>query len=246
MIANLRNKFIQMLQDAGLDDSLIVKAIKSGNREIATKVVRLISAHGFEPTVSQEQARKIMGKNIFGIEEAIRHYGVNPTRRQLHALSEIPFTPALLHFKKHTHVLVAKFPVSIIVVRSHVDTKLFHHQTWYNHQLFAEEQEAVSWELVKKTPKSNSFSLGWCEQKDLIGENDKVPSANVLVYTIIGYWIATGRKLFRKTYVRTSTTCLSGKRVYVGHTDGGIRINYCWENCPKSYVGITSSRKVFF
>ena len=36
-----------------------------------------------------------MGHNFFGVEEAIRHFGVNPTRDQIVALSEIthPFHP---------------------------------------------------------------------------------------------------------------------------------------------------------
>jgi hypothetical protein len=33
-----------------------------------------------------------MGKNFFGIEEAVKHFGINPTNQQLAALLEVPFS----------------------------------------------------------------------------------------------------------------------------------------------------------
>ena len=50
-----------------------------------------------------------MEKNFFCIEEAIRHFGVNPTRQQRAALLEVPFSDAVLEQCKDTHVLVAVF-----------------------------------------------------------------------------------------------------------------------------------------
>jgi hypothetical protein len=78
------------LEAAGLDDNLAQKVVESKDNDLAAKVVRLILNGGFEPTTSQKRAREIMGRNTFGIEEAIRHFGVNPTRQQIAALSEIP------------------------------------------------------------------------------------------------------------------------------------------------------------
>ena len=54
-----------------------------GVEETTTKTV-------FTPSTSQKRTRAIMGKNYFGIEEAIQHFGVNPTRQQLDFLSKIP------------------------------------------------------------------------------------------------------------------------------------------------------------
>jgi len=235
-----------MLEQAGLDERLVEKAVEPKNRAIGDKVVRIIRDHGFKPTASQKLARKIMGRNMFGVEDAIKYFGLNPTRHQIAVLAEVPFSPALLRLKRHTHVLVAKFPLSILDVRGVVDDKFFHYQNWFNDHLFAQERGSVSWELVKKTPKNKSFSSGWLEQVEMINEGDKVPSANLMVYTIIGFWRATGRKLFKASYVRTSTKCFSGKRVYIGYTQEGLRIHYGWESSHKPYIGVAVSRKSFF
>lgn len=56
---------------------------------------------------SQKHVREIMGKNFFGVEKAIKHFGVNPTRLQLAALSEIPFSETVLEQLKDFHILVA-------------------------------------------------------------------------------------------------------------------------------------------
>ncbi|MFZ2643502.1 MAG: hypothetical protein WA117_21095, partial [Verrucomicrobiia bacterium] len=69
--------------------------------------------------------RGIMGRNFFGVEEAIKHFGVNPSPEQLAALSEIPFSEARLREVKDTHVLVAVVPLSILDIRGKVERKLF-------------------------------------------------------------------------------------------------------------------------
>ncbi len=68
--------------------------------EIISKVIGyskvLVLIQSGMPTTSQKCAREIMGKNFFGIDEAIKHFGINPTPQQLAALSEIPFSKAEL------------------------------------------------------------------------------------------------------------------------------------------------------
>jgi len=76
------------------------------------------------------------GKNFFGVEEAMKHFGVNPTCQQLAALSEIPFSETVLKQSKDDHILVAVFPLSILEIRDKVERKLFynHETAWYNEQ----------------------------------------------------------------------------------------------------------------
>ena len=83
-----------------LRNALAQRVVDSKGNDLATKVVRLIQNGGFEPTTSQKRAREIMGKNFFGVEEAIKHFGINPARQQLAALSEIPFSEAVLEQSK--------------------------------------------------------------------------------------------------------------------------------------------------
>ncbi|MGD0953155.1 MAG: hypothetical protein ABR985_12310, partial [Methanotrichaceae archaeon] len=171
-----------------LRNRLARRVVDSKGNDPATKVIRLIQNGGFESTTSKKRAREIMGKNFFGVEEAIKHFGVNPTRQQLAALSEIPFSGAVLQQSNYTHVLVAVFPLSILEIRGKVERKLFynHETAWYNEQSFAKEHGEVNWQLVRKTPVDNSTSENWQEQQALFGKDDIVPTAQVLVYTIIG------------------------------------------------------------
>ena len=101
------HELLLKLETAGLSEPLAQKVIDSKGNELAAKVVKFIQNNGFELTTSQKRAREIMGRNFFGIEEAIQYFRVNPTRQQTLALSEIFFPEAVLQEKKDTHVLVA-------------------------------------------------------------------------------------------------------------------------------------------
>ena len=114
---------------------------------------------GFEPSTSQKKAREIMGTNMFGIEDAIKHFGVNPSKAQLAALGEVPFSEETLEACKATHVLVAVFPMSILDIRAKVKGELwqaFYNQDWYNKEAFAKDRGEIGWHLIRKTPVENS------------------------------------------------------------------------------------------
>jgi len=94
-------------------------AVGDSADEVATRIIRdpaflaliarMMINGGYEPSTSQKLAREIMGTNFFGIEEAIKHFGVNPSKQQLAALAEVPFSEEVLRSAKDTHVLVAVF-----------------------------------------------------------------------------------------------------------------------------------------
>jgi len=251
----------QQDEDFGKDYGLIHEAVVTGRkvgagREFWTrlahdeglfgKVVSFVARGGFEPPTSQKRAREIMGKNFFGVEEAIKHFGVNPPRQQLAALSEIPFSEAVLEQSKDTHVLVAVFPLSILEICGKVERKLFcsHEDAWYNKQSFAKERGEVTWQLVHKTSVNNSTSKNWQEQQSLIAKDDEVPSAQVMVYTIIGHYLTTGERLFETVYVRTSGVDSGGFRVGVGlFGSGGLGVFSDWDASRDGYLGVSSARK---
>lgn len=241
---HVEHEFLLKLEMAGLVDDLANKVVGSKDNELAMKVVRLIENGGFEPTTSQKRAREIMGRNFFGIEEAIKHYGVNPNRQQLAALAEIPFPENILEQSKDTHVLVAVFPLSVLEIRGKVETGLFYGQDWYNKQSFAKDRGEVDWQLVKKTPVDNSLSKNWQEQQALLGKNEEVPTAQVMVYTIIGHYLATGERLFERLYVRTSSVASGGRRVSVGRFDAkGLHVYSDWDGSRYGNLGVASARK---
>ena len=241
------HELLLKLETAGLNDELAQRVIDSKGNDLATKVVRLIQNGGFESTTNQKRAREIMGKNFFGIEEAIKYFGVNPTRQQLAALSEILFSEAVLEQSKDTYVLVAVFPLSILEIRGKVDSKLFYDQSWYNKESFesfAKERGEVSWQLVRKNPVDNSTSKNWQEQQTLLGKDDEVPTAQVMTYTIIGHYLATGKRLFEHVYIRTSSLVSYGARVGLGSFGGGGLVVSFWDvGGPYDSIGLASARK---
>lgn len=235
---------------AGGNPSLLQKGIE--DQELMAQVVSYWQSGGVEPankvlTSLNPQwlrAREIMGRNFFGVEEAVKHFGVNPSRQQLVSLSEIPFSEAVLEESKDTHVLVAVFPLSILEIRGKVDSKLFYDQSWYNKEPFAKDRGEVTWQLVRKTPVDDSTSKNWQEQQALIGKDDEVPTAQVMVYAIIGHHLATGERLFEKFYVRTSSVYSDGNRVDVGYFGAeGLDVDDLWGDRRGGYLGVSSARK---
>ena len=191
------------------------------------------------------RAREIMGRNMFGIEEAIKHFGVNPSKDQLAALAEVTFSEQELSGKKDTHVLVAVFPLSILEIRGKVaESSLFYDQDWYNKEAFAKGKGILSWHLVRKTPVANSTSKRWDEQQALLAKNEQTPTAQVMVYTIIGQYLATGERLFENVYVRCSDLGSDSNRVYVGLFDSrGLDVVNFWDVSRGDSLGVASSRK---
>ncbi len=194
--------------------------------EIRTAVAETIVAKTRElalGSVSQEHAREIMGRNFFGVEEAMRHFGVLPAKQQIAALNKIPFSEETLASCKDTHVLVAVFPMSILDIRGKVvGRKLFygHEEVWYSKQAFAKDRCEIGWHLVRNALVANSTNKTWDEQQTFLSQDEETPKAQVLIYTIIGYFLATGDRLFENAYVRCLDLGSSGGRVFVGDFDG--------------------------
>ena len=182
--------------------------------------------------MNQDQACQIMGQNFFGIKEAIKYYGIDPTPEQLDTLSEVPFSKETLRECKNTHVLVAIFPISILDIRDKVqDKKLFRDRDWYYTQSFAKESGETGWQLICKTRVVDSKSKNLEEQNFLLSKDEEDPTAQVMVYTIIGHYLATGKRLFKEILVRTSSVSDRPQnrldRVYVGIFDSDGLTVYC-------------------
>lgn len=203
--------------------------------------------------INQKRAREIMGRNFFGVEEAIKYFGVNPTSEQLSALSEIPFSEAVLEQARDTHVLVAVFPLSIFDIRGKEKNKFFagqdsdHLYSKGAEKSIIEERGEASWQLVRKTPVENSISKDWREQRVLIGKDDEIPTARVMIYTIIGYYLATGERLFENVLIRTSSYMDFGGYcgsypVVIGHfNQAGLRFD--GSTRALNNVGLASAKK---
>ncbi len=246
LLVHKEHELLWKLEAAGLGDTEAQSVIQSKGNKLATKVVQFIRQGGYEATVSQKTACAIMGKNFFGIEKAIQHLRVNPTERELGLFVEVPFTEGVLEEYKKTHILVAAFPMSILKIREKIEKKLFysHEDSWYNKQSFARDKGEASWHLIRKDIVPNSTSKTWNEQQALLVENEETPKARIMVYTIIGHYLATGERLFENIYARCSDLLSDGHRVSVGSFDfGGLRIAYWWDDRRDGSIGLSSVRK---
>jgi hypothetical protein len=190
-----------------------------------------------------------MGRNVFGLDDAISYLGVNPSPEQIATLREVPFSEEVLVFCRDTHILVAVFPLSILDIREMVraePTRHFCYQSWYNEQVFASDSGQIGWHLIRKTPVENSSNKMWDEQQDLLGENDETPKAQVMVYAIIGHYKATGERLFEEVWVRCSDLTLDGNRASAGRFDfRGLYVRESWDGTRDDDLGLASERKKF-
>lgn len=240
-------KLIQRMGDAGDGAQALVDKINSDD-PFVDRVAKLVLTGGYEPSTSHQRAREIMGKNMFGIEEAIKHFGVNSTKPQLAYLAEIPFSEEVLEVCKKTHVLVAVFPMSILDIRAKFGKQqkppMFYVQDWCDNQAFAQDKGQVNWQLVRKEPIVNSTSRNWSEQQALLSKEEETPKAQVMVHTIIGHFLATGERLFEKVYVRCVDIDSDGHHVVVGGIGAeGISFNLWQDYNRRDNVGVSSARK---
>ncbi len=234
-----------------LGDKADVAVTRINTEPAFTDRLALFASNGtVESSASQACAREIMGTNFFGIEEAIKHFGVNPSRRQLAVLGEVPFSEDVLTACKDTHVLIAVFPTSIVDVRGIVkelpDQTLFYNQDWYDKEAFANDKGETGWQLVRKVPIANSTSKTWNEQQALLSQDEETPKAQVMVYTTIGHFLSTGERLFEKIYVRCSDLDSDGNRVIIGFFDSvGLSVNNWNDDNRNDNIGLSSARQLY-
>jgi hypothetical protein len=234
-------KLLRVLREAGLPEEVLQTPIDDPN--MRKRLVRFWLSGGCEHTTSQKVARQIMGRNFFnffGVEEAVTHFGVKPSTYQT-----VPFTQATLEQCKETHVLVAVFPLSIVEICAKVSQhRLFSNLKWYGQHAFANEKGEIEWKLIRKKAIERSINKTWPEQQALLAGNEETPTARVMVYTIIGHFLATGKRLFEKTSVRCSDVDSNSGHIGVGCFDSdGLELGDLWDNDRLDLVGLSSARK---
>lgn len=230
------------VDELALDGQAVQRVIERGDR-FKAGIQRLLARLSATP-LAHDRAKAIMGKNFFGVEDAVKHFAVKPTDDQLAALATIPFSEETLKECKNTHVLVAVFPISILAIRGIAPRKVFYGQDWYDREQFATQASTVGWKLVRKTPVEDSTSKTWEDQQRLLHKNEETPSAQVVIYTMVGHFLATGERLFGNIYVRCSDLDSLGYRVGVGgfEEDGLVVGNY-WDGDRDGYIGLSSARR---
>lgn len=194
----------------GEDASAVAARINNEPAFVSQLALFAKNGGSVEPSASQRRAREIMGTNMFDIEDAIKHFGVNPSKSQLAALGEVPFSEETLETCKATHVLIAVFPMSILDIQKTMKGKSLPNG-WYKKQGFAKERGEIGWHLVPQGPIS---------KEDL--------TARVMIYTIIGQCKA--KRSFKNIDVLCSGKDSEGRRVFVsGSNDEDMFIHNGWD-----------------
>ena len=103
-------ELLHRLETRGLNDKLIEEITDSDWGPLSAAIVALIESDVFKQTASQAQARAIMGENFFGVKEAVEYFGAMPSRAQVLALAQVPYSEGVLTKVRNTHFLVAVFP----------------------------------------------------------------------------------------------------------------------------------------
>lgn len=211
--------FLSYMRKAGLTGDAVRTIAAAPNNQLAIRMVSLVQ-QGTETAVSDTEARTIMGENFFGLADAVRHFGVRPTQEDVVRLATVPFSAAVLQACAETHILVAVFPLSILAIRSKAHPRLFYEpeKGSYEDELWAQTApDHVQWHLVLKEPVRHSLLTTWENGTKLLMRKEEVPTAQIMVYTIIGHFLTSGERLFSAVYVRCADAASRERRAGVGY-----------------------------
>ena len=211
-------KFMGCLRKAGMPDGFYSRVIDEPHFR------RWLARVAVEPspatTQSQDRARKIMGKNMLGLFEVAKYF-LHLTEEQEAALAEVPFSKKTLHTCSSTHVLVADLGLSISDVNEKSNQGVFQRDKttwdWRNDEKVREENDDVAcWRLIRKTPIEKCTNLSWKDQQAYVLMTAEIPSARQFVYMVVLYRLATGERLYKHIYLRTSSFSSRDNRILVG------------------------------
>jgi len=169
---------------------------------------------GVKESPDQKIARSILGKDFIGIEEVEKNLGVAFTQIDLAELEKIPFTEETLEACKGTHIPVPGYPLTALDIEEKILRDRYLELSESDLKRMRKELEAVAeefekvekvgarWYLMRKDIVPGSTNKSWEQQIAMLPENEKIPRACELSYTIALYYLARGVCLFKSTYVR--------------------------------------------
>ena len=234
------------------DNADKVATLINTNPVFVVNIARRMVNGGYGLSTSQELARRIMGQNFFGIEEAVKYFKVKPTKEQLVDLAEVPWVEEQLQFCRKTHVLVAVFPLSFFDIQHAIvgltDQPLISSYNEEHEDDGLYDKGKVGWQLVRKESVKNSFPKVWNDQQALLSKNEETPKVQVFVYATIGHFLVTKKRMFGKDAVRCIDTNSLCSRAVVSFAIHGLRVDYyldkyCGHDFDGGRIGLASARK---
>lgn len=243
LLDSTKDRFIDVLEDAGLDEHL-ANTVATSSNDLSGRIVRLIQQDASATSGDHGRAREIMGANFHAIDQVIQHLKISPTKSQLRSLEAIPAATELLEELKDQCILVPYFPLSIVELRKLAGRELFYSLSptwWYDTEKFANKRYGAGWHLIYKTEIPGSHDEDWEHQ---IPDHCTIPNSTVLAYAITLHRMVTGEALFPDIYVRCSDVDSRGIPVRLGHSSDGLGFVNRWGGRRGSVVGVAYERKL--
>lgn len=168
--------------------------------------------------IPEAYAKKIMGKNFHGSDDALNTICVDfPRRDSIAVLRSLLHCPARrLKAARETCMLVAVLPISIYEMCHFVPRGIFHYThgddcdgRWYDTEQFARDKGHPDWYLLPL---------------NLSDDGGALLPARVVVYAILVHFLITKEWLFAGRTIRCADECPGGGRVIVHVGNTGIHI----------------------
>lgn len=245
----------QFGEDHGLIHEVVVTGRKVGatrafwaelahNATLFSRVVEFVNTLGHEPSLSEQRAQSIMGKNFLGVDEVATHFHARFTIDELATLSYVPFSEEVLRRCASTHLLVAGYPMSIMDIKAVAPEDAFYDddRPWYRTHAFATNQKmGLRWHLIGKDINELSPHLHFDEQEKLLASDETVPRACELVYAMVLNFMVNKERLFGDVYVHCAEKGDDNARICIGNFDEtGLGIVSNWDDMRPGRVGITT------
>ena len=190
-----------------------------GDPDYCRRVAEFMRSGGMIPSLHQELACEIMGKeNVWLPIDWCRYYGYPLTEKEFQQTVEIPFSPEVLEQAKDDYFLLYAMPImpngegsltvrmlwSLLEVKD--DKSFAHVGPWIDSQSFdgIVKDTLSGWHLVRKEIIPDSVNKSYSEQASLLDENLQVPSPIQEAMKSILVYIKTGKRVNQKKCSRTS------------------------------------------
>jgi hypothetical protein len=121
---------------------------------------------------------------------------------------------------------------------------IFYPHTWYDNEPFAKFQDPPRYRQLQMEAVKNSFGKTYVEQRALVPRDMEIPTARVVLMTVVIHFLATGERLFTDCCVRSFDQTAVGDFVFVGNFDrDGVDVGIDLPHDSARGLGVVLARK---
>jgi hypothetical protein len=253
---------LKALQDNGVTTDHLARI--RAEPDYAKRVAEFMLRGGLEASIHQKVARKVMGKNFFGVEDWSTFCGVNFSQKQFRQVAEFPWSEDLLNSTcplcgkvvKDCHFAFVGLnrlkgkPLTILKWHElHPATgqpKFYSYapSAWYSEYKFARETTmSFRWYLLHQNIVPRSEKKTYDDQKAMLTADYEVPSAVTEATKDLLIFRKTGDFVNPSRYARCECVTSGGDRVFVGNfNESELRVGGRSDSVIGA-IGLAASRK---